>query len=166
MRQQPVPFILLSNSVLHASLSGPAANTPRHADRSRAFLARAIFPHSTASREDRATVRDNWAEILTRRSDMRDNQLDALVHARTGKVRVVARGQRALSLVHAQVVGGGAAEGRSHGGRGVRQTGHVTVAVCQGGEAGAAALDGSGEHGLAATVELGEIVPCVGGGQG
>lgn len=60
---------------------------------------------------------------------MRDNQLDALGHARTGKVRVVARGQRPLSLVHAQIVGGGAAEGRSHGRRGVRQTGHVTVAV-------------------------------------
>lgn len=108
-----------------------------------------------------------------RRRDVRDDQLDALGHARTGKVRVVARGQRTLSLVHAaQVVGGGAAEGRGHGGRGVRQAGHVTVAVChtsgQGGKAGAAALDGRpGEHGLAAAaVELGEIVPCVGGCQG
>lgn len=107
-----------------------------------------------------------------RRSDVRDDQLDALGHARTGEVRVVTRGQR-TRLVHAtQVVGGGAAERRSHGGRGVCQTGHVTVAVShpsgQGGKAGAAALDGgSGEHGLAvAAVELGEIVPCVGGGQG
>ena len=152
--------------VLHASLNGPAANTPRHADRSRALLTRAIFPHSTASREDGATVRNGGAEILIRRSDVRNNQLDALGHAHTGKVRVVAWGQRPLSLVHAQVVGGGTAEGRSHGGRGVRQTRHVTVAVCQGRKAGAAALDRSGEHGLAAAVELGEIVPCVGRGQG
>lgn len=106
------------------------------------------------------------------RSDVRDDQLDTLGHAHTGEVRVVARGQRA-SLIHAaQVVGGGAAEGRSHGGRGVCQAGHVTVAVGhasgQGGKAGAAALDGgSGEHGLAgAAVELGEIIPCVGGCQG
>lgn len=107
-----------------------------------------------------------------RRSDVRNDQLDALGHARTGEVRVVTRRQRA-SLIHAtQVVGGGTAEGRSHGGRGVCQAGHVTVAVShtsgQGGEAGAAALDGgSGEHGLAgAAVELGEIVPCFGGCQG
>lgn len=48
----------------------------------------------------------------------------------------------------------------------------MTVAVShtfsQCGKAGAAAMDGgSGEHGLAgAAVELGEIVPCIGGCQG
>lgn len=153
-------------SILHASLDGPAANTPRHADRSRAFLIRDISPHSTAGREDRATVREDWTDVLVRRDDVRDNQLDALGHARTGKVRVVARGQRA-GLVHAaHVVRGSAAVGRRHGRRGVCQAGHVTVAVGQSGKAGAAALDGGPKHGLVAAVELGEIVPGLGGCQG
>jgi hypothetical protein len=80
------------------TFDGPAADSSSHSNGSRPFLT-AIFPHSTASGENGATIRKaNGVQIIVD-SDVRNNQFNAL-HARACEVRVVARGERPR-LIHA-----------------------------------------------------------------
>lgn len=154
--------LLCLNLVLHISPGGPAAESVSHGDGLGALIT-AILPDSTTSREDGATVREANGIQIVADSDVGHHELHALAQASSREVRVVARRQGARLVQAAQVVRGGAAEGRGHGGR-VGQRGHAAVAAGiaagQGGQAGRAAVDG-GSHWLA--VELGEVVPGIGG---
>lgn len=150
---------------------GPAADCARHHDGLGGGLpgAGGIFPDSAAGGEDGTAVRELDGDVLVGGGDVGHDELDALGSRTAGERRVVARRQRARHgrlRQTAHVVRSSAAHGRGRGRRGVRQGRHVRGTADEAGQAGGAAVGAAGQHGLVATVEPGEIAPCIGRGQG